>query len=61
MSITATVEDKTTKIYEYIRKMTPTDKLLNEHLRQQKPNKKEEGDEPSWRDKPLHVMYHSQI
>lgn len=42
-------------------KMAPNDELLNECLRQQKPNKEEGPEEPSWKDKPLHGMYHRQI
>ncbi|XP_015259534.1 PREDICTED: protein NLRC3-like [Cyprinodon variegatus] len=43
--------------------MAPKDKWLGEYLRQEKTeseDKKEEG-EPSWRDKPLHGVYHRQI
>lgn len=36
MSVEATVQDKKTKIQEYIRKMAPKDELLSEYLRQQK-------------------------
>ena len=61
VSIRATVQDETTKIQEYIRKMAPKDELLSEYLRQQKPDDAEEEEEPSWRDKPLHGMYHRQI
>ena len=41
--------------------MAPKDELLSEYLRQQKPDDAEEEEEPSWRDKPLHGMYHRQI
>ena len=61
VSVRATVQDETTKIQEYIRKMAPKDELLSEYLRQQKPDDAEEEEEPSWRDKPLHGMYHRQI
>ena len=37
----------------------PKDGMLCEQLRQQKLNNAEE-DGPSWRDKPLHGMYHHQ-
>ena len=42
MSIRATVQDETSKIQEYIRKMAPKDELLSECLRQQKPDESEE-------------------
>ncbi|XP_055364789.1 band 4.1-like protein 1 isoform X16 [Betta splendens] len=45
-----------------IRKMAPTEDMLTEYLKQQKP--KDEGKEEektSWKDKPLHGMYHLQI
>ena len=58
MSVWATVQDETTKIREYIRKMAPKDELLIESLRQQKPDNAEEVDETLWRDKPLQSMYH---
>uniref|UniRef100_A0A3Q3AXH7 Phospholipid phosphatase related 4a n=1 Tax=Kryptolebias marmoratus TaxID=37003 RepID=A0A3Q3AXH7_KRYMA len=61
VSIRATTQDETTKILEYIRKKAPNDDLLSECLRQQKPNVEEEKEEPSWKDKPLHRMYHRQI
>ncbi len=41
--------------------MAPKDELLCEYLRQQKPENAEEEDEPSWKTKPLHGMYHRQI
>jgi len=37
VSVTATIQDETTKNQEYIRKKTPNDELLNECLRQLKP------------------------
>lgn len=61
MSIRVTVQDETTKIQEYILKMAPKYQLLSEYLRQQKPNNAEEEDRPSWRDEPLHGMYHRQM
>lgn len=51
-SVRATVQDKTTKIRKYIRKMAPEEELLSEYLRQQKPNNAAEKGEPSQRDKP---------
>ena len=60
-SVIATVQDETTKIPEYIRKMAPKDELLSEYFRQQKPSNIDEEDEPSWRDKLLRSMYHRQI
>ncbi|XP_065327550.1 patatin-like phospholipase domain-containing protein 7 [Pelmatolapia mariae] len=44
-----------TNIHEYINKMAPTDHVLSEYLRQQKPKNEEEQEEPSWKDRPLHV------
>ncbi|TWW75426.1 hypothetical protein D4764_13G0000880 [Takifugu flavidus] len=41
--------------------MAPTDQLLSECLRQQKPTKEEEPEGLSWKDKPLHGIYHRQI
>ncbi len=62
VSVKTTVRDETTKIQEYIRKMAPKDEGLSEHLRQQKPESEDkEDEEPSWRDKPLHGVYHRQI
>ncbi|KAI3377065.1 hypothetical protein L3Q82_000275 [Scortum barcoo] len=40
--------------------MAPSDELLSEYLRQQKPDSEEQL-EASWMDKPLHGMYHRQI
>ncbi len=59
MSVRATIQDETTNIQEYIRKMAPSDDLLSECLRQEKPIGEEE--EPAgltWQDKPLHGMYY---
>uniref|UniRef100_A0A3Q4B243 Uncharacterized protein n=1 Tax=Mola mola TaxID=94237 RepID=A0A3Q4B243_MOLML len=43
-------------------KMAPNDDLLRDCLRQQKHSEeKEEEERTSWRDKPLHEMYHRQI
>lgn len=62
VSAKTTVQDETTKIQEYIRKMAPKDEGLSEYLRQQKPEGEDKQDEePSWRDKPLYGMYHRQI
>ena len=61
MSVRVTIQDETTKIQEYIRKMAPNDDMLGDGLRQQKPN--EEMDEevrPSWKENPVHRMYHRQ-
>ena len=42
--------------------MAPSDELLSECLRQLKPRRwEEEQEEPPWKDKPLHRMYHQQI
>ncbi len=61
MSVRATVQDETTKIQEYIRKMAPKDELLSKYFRQHKPGNAHKEDESSWRDKLLHSMYHCQI
>uniref|UniRef100_A0A7N8XHF5 Reverse transcriptase domain-containing protein n=1 Tax=Mastacembelus armatus TaxID=205130 RepID=A0A7N8XHF5_9TELE len=61
VSVRATIQDETAKIHEYIRKMAPSDGILSEYLRQQKPDAEDEEQEPSWQDKPLHGMYHRQI
>ena len=62
VSVKATIQDETTRIQEYIRKMAPNDDLLSECLRQQKPSEvKEEDERPSWSDNLLHGMYHRQI
>lgn len=42
VSIRTTIQDKTTTIYEYIRKAAMADSVLSKYLRQQKPEKKEE-------------------
>ncbi|KAI3356768.1 hypothetical protein L3Q82_003449 [Scortum barcoo] len=60
VSVRASLQDETTKITEYIRKMVPSDELLSEYLRQQKPDREEQL-EVSWVDKLLHGMYHRQI
>ena len=60
MSIRATIQEETTGLQEYIKKMAPTDVLLSEHLRKLKPSM-EEPEGLSWTDKPLHAMYHRQI
>ncbi len=53
MSIRAIVQDETTKIQECISKMTPSDNLLSECLRQEKPpSEEEELKELSWQDEP---------
>ena len=61
MSVGATIQEETAGLEEYIRKMAPSDDLLGECLRQQKPRKEEELGGLSWEDKPLHGMYHRQI
>ncbi|TWW77705.1 hypothetical protein D4764_12G0010950 [Takifugu flavidus] len=61
VSVRTTVQEETTSLQEYIKKMAPTDPLLSECLRQQKPTKEEEPEGLSWKDKPLHGMYHQQI
>ncbi|TWW76598.1 hypothetical protein D4764_13G0012600 [Takifugu flavidus] len=55
------IQEETTSLREYIKKMAPTDPLLSECLRQQKPTKEEEPERLSWKDKPIHGMYHRQI
>ncbi|CAB1423559.1 unnamed protein product [Pleuronectes platessa] len=55
----AAFKDEAEKTQNHIRKMAPTGELLNEYLRQQKPNddddeQEEEVEEPSWRVKPLY-------
>ncbi|TWW67382.1 hypothetical protein D4764_02G0004230 [Takifugu flavidus] len=61
VSVRTTVQEETTSFQEYIKKMAPTDPLLSECLRQQKPTKEEEPEGLSWKDKPMHGMYHRQI
>uniref|UniRef100_A0A3B4BA40 Solute carrier family 49 member 3 n=1 Tax=Periophthalmus magnuspinnatus TaxID=409849 RepID=A0A3B4BA40_9GOBI len=51
VSVKATVQDETSKIHKYIKDKAPTDDVLSECLRQ----------EPSWKDKPVHGMYHLNI
>ena len=59
MSVRAAIQDETTKIKEYIRKMAPSDELLNDCLRLLKPMRGEqEEEELSWKD---NGMYHRQI
>ena len=62
MSIRATIQDETTNIEEYIRKMPPmmTCKLHASGSRNPVRRRKKKR-EPSWRDKPLHRLYHQQI
>ncbi|XP_076739067.1 uncharacterized protein LOC143418327 [Maylandia zebra] len=55
VSVSTTVQDETMNIHEYITKMAPTDSVLSEYLRQQKPKKEEGDEEPPWKDRPLHV------
>ena len=47
MSIRATIQDETTKIQEYSRKMALNDNLLSECLRQNKPSEEKEEQEGS--------------
>lgn len=63
VSIKDTIQDETKKIHEYIGKMAPSDELLSEYLRQQNllEEEREEQEETSWKDKPLHGMSHRQI
>ncbi|TWW69211.1 hypothetical protein D4764_18G0000170 [Takifugu flavidus] len=61
VSVRTTVQEETTSLREYIKKLAPTDLLLSECLRQQKPTKEEEPEGLSWKDKPMHGMYHRQI
>uniref|UniRef100_A0A669EL77 Regulating synaptic membrane exocytosis 1 n=1 Tax=Oreochromis niloticus TaxID=8128 RepID=A0A669EL77_ORENI len=49
--LNTTVQDETRNIHEYITKMAPTDSVLSEYLRQQKPKKEEGDEEPSWKDR----------
>ena len=53
----------TIQIHEYFRKMAPSDELLSEYLRQQQlcEEEKEELEEMSWEDKPLHGTYHRPV
>lgn len=57
MSVRTPIEDET-KIHENIGKMAPTDNVLSEYLRQQKPEKEEEQ---SWKHRRQHGMHHWQI
>lgn len=41
--------------------MAPKDELLSEYFRRRKPDNAEEENRPSWKDKPLHGLYHRQI
>lgn len=43
MGIKSTIQDESTKILEYITKMTPSDDLLSECLRQQESNLGQQG------------------
>lgn len=43
VSVRATIQDEITKILKYIRRKAPNDKLICEHLRQQKPIAQEEA------------------
>ncbi|KAF7647540.1 hypothetical protein LDENG_00171040 [Lucifuga dentata] len=52
VSIRATIQDETRSIQEYIRKMAPQDKPLNEYLRQQKTEGDEKQEETSWKTMP---------
>lgn len=53
------VLNETTNIHEYIKKMSKNDPMHSEYLRQQKLKKEEE--EPWWKDRALHGMYHQQM
>lgn len=54
VGVKTNVLDETTKIHE---KISTDDHVLSEFLKQQK---YENEQEPSWKDKPLHGMYHRQ-
>ena len=54
--VRATIQDETTKIQEYIRKMVPSDELLSECFKLLKSRRdEEEEDKLSWKDKALHA------
>ncbi|TWW76590.1 hypothetical protein D4764_13G0012520 [Takifugu flavidus] len=57
-SVQNTVQEETTSLREYIKKMALNDPLLRECLR---PTKEEEPEGLSWKDKPVQGMYHRQI
>lgn len=40
MSVRTTIQNETTNVNEYIRKMAATDHMLSEYIRQQKPEKR---------------------
>ncbi|XP_037546862.1 zinc finger protein 385D-like [Nematolebias whitei] len=62
VSVQATTQDETNEILEYMRRKAPNDELMSKCLRQQQnPSAEEtEQEEPSWKDKHLHGMYHQQ-
>ena len=45
VSVRATIQDETTKILEYMRKMDLNNDLISEWFRQQKRSEEKEGDE----------------
>lgn len=64
VGVEASVQERKIKIQRTSGRWPPEDELalkdelLSECLRQQKSNNKNEQDEYSWSDKPLHGMYH---
>lgn len=50
--MSTTIQDENAKIQRYIQKMVPGYELLSRCLRQQKFNKEEKEEEPSWIKKP---------
>lgn len=56
----ATIQDETSKIQDYIKKMAPSDGALSKSVRHWTPDKWTQ-EEPSTEDKSLHGMYHQQI
>lgn len=56
VSVRTTIQNETTNINEYIRKMAATDHMLSEYIRQQKPEKRRstgtgtiiKGQVPAW-------------
>lgn len=59
MSIRTTILDETTKIHKFISKMATNVHVISEYLEHQKPKKEEKKEqEPSWKNRSLHGMYH---
>lgn len=61
LSVKSSIQDKATKIQKYICKMAPNGEQVSECLRWQKAKGREEEEESSWQEKPLHGKYHQQI